>query len=121
MNNPSRIKFAILLMAICFLLGSIFAQDKKSEPNLEKYIGKYVLEDSGFTKVRLIKLQDDKLYYIAGDTNIPLKSIGENKFSLYPSQTIIEFNIKENGEIGAKITKASGGVIVGKRVSKSIE
>ena len=121
MNNPTRNKLVIILMAFCFLFGSAYAQDKKDEPNLGKYVGKYVLDDSGFTKVRLIKLEDNVLYYIAGDTKIPLKPISENKFNLYPSQTFIEFDLKENDEIGVTITKASGGVIVGKRVSKSIE
>ena len=121
MNKPNRKNLVIILMAISFSVGSLFAQDKMSEPNLEKYVGKYVLDDSGFTKVRFIKLKDDKLYYIAGNTKIPLKSIGANKFNLYPSQTYIEFDLKENGEIEVTITKASGGIITGKRVSESTE
>ena len=114
-------KLALILIAYSFLFASLFAQDKKSEPDLQKYVGKYLLDDSGFTKVRFIKLEDGNLYYIAGNTKIPLKSIGENEFSLYPSQTYIEFDFNENGKIKVKITKASGGVIVGERVSKSTE
>lgn len=121
MNKPNRKSLLIILIAYSFLFGSLFAQGKESEPNLKKYVGKYVLDDSGFTKVRFINLKGDKLFYTAGETKIPLKPMGENKFSLYPSQTYIEFELKENGSIGVKITKASGGVIVGKRVSKSTE
>lgn len=54
MNKPNRKKLVIILMAFSFLFGSLFAQEKKSEPNLEKYVGKYVMDDSGFTKIRFV-------------------------------------------------------------------
>ena len=117
-----RIEIIALILISILSISSLssYAQDKK-QLDITKFVGKYVLEDSGFKKVRQIKIKDDRLYYIAGNTKIPLKHVNENRFNLYPSQTFIEFEETENGEISVTITKGSGGIIVGKRVSSTLE